>query len=152
MSLRNAMKAQYIILGLVVVLLVAACGCTTQNPYGTPTPTATQTTTPTQTSIGTTGTLTVTQTPGTMAVTIQNFAFNPASVTLSRGSTVTWTNQDSTAHQIINDATAAAGQGQLFESNPLSQGQSYSFTFQQAGTFPYHCNIHPSMKGTIIVQ
>ena len=68
------------------------------------------------------------------------------------GATVTWTNLDTDyQHQIINDATATFGQGQIFESNPLERGQSYSFTFNEAGIYYYHCNIHPYMKGTIIV-
>lgn len=136
--LRNAMNKLYALIGFVLIILVAACGCATQNPYG-PTPTPTVTTSQT------------TSTSGSTTIIIQNFAFNPASITISRGSTVTWTNQDSVQHQIINDATATAGQGQIFESSPIGQGQSYSFTFTTAGTYPYHCNIHPYMKGTVIV-
>ncbi|MDD1717886.1 MAG: cupredoxin domain-containing protein [Methanoregulaceae archaeon] len=84
-------------------------------------------------------------------ISVQNFAFHPAAVTVPRNTKVTWTNLDAADHQIINDATAQAAQGALFMSNPLPQGATYSFTFTTAGTYPYHCNIHPSMKGTITV-
>jgi len=76
-------------------------------------------------------------------VTIQNFSFNPAEMSIKKGSTVTWTNQDAMPHRI-------SGSG--FQSNTLNKGQSFSFTFDTAGTFDYICSIHPSMKGRIIVQ
>lgn len=85
-----------------------------------------------------------TQNPaGSNIISIQNFAFNPAALTVKVGDTVTWTNNDSVLHQIKSDT---------FNSNQLSKGQSYSFTFQTAGTFDYSCAIHPTMKGQIIVQ
>lgn len=80
------------------------------------------------------------------AITIQNFTFNSASMTVKKGTKVTWTNQDSAAHQIVSDPTGA-----IFKSDPLNTDDSYSFTFNQTGTFPYHCGTHPSMKGTVIV-
>jgi len=80
--------------------------------------------------------------PMTGAVTIQNFSFSPASITVAVGGTVTWTNQDSTAH------TAT---GQSFNTGNLNRGQSGSATFSTPGTFPYHCSIHPNMTGTISV-
>lgn len=76
-------------------------------------------------------------------ITIQNFLFNPAELSIKKGDTVTWTNQDSMAHKI-------SGNG--FQSDALNKGQSFSFTFNTAGTFDYICSIHPSMKGKIIVQ
>lgn len=76
-------------------------------------------------------------------ITIQNFSFNPAELTVKSGDTVTWTNQDSVPHRIS---------GGSFQSDPLSKGQSFSFTFSTVGTFDYICSIHPSMKGKIIVQ
>jgi plastocyanin len=78
------------------------------------------------------------------SVTIQNFAFNPSPLTVPVGSTVTWTNGDSTAHTTTSD-------NGTWDSGALSQGASFSFTFSQAGTYTYHCAIHPYMSGTIIV-
>lgn len=76
-------------------------------------------------------------------VTIQNFAFSPATITINKGGTVTWTNRDSAPHQI-------SGNG--FQSEVLGNGQSFIFTFNTAGTFDYICLIHTYMKGKIIVQ
>lgn len=78
-------------------------------------------------------------------VIIQNFAFNPDTLTVPVGTTVTWTNKDSAVHNVISDTGA-------FESENLNPENSYSFTFAQAGDYPYTCTIHPSMKGTIIVK
>ena len=82
---------------------------------------------------------------GGAQVTIQNFAFAPASVTIKVGETVTWTNQDSPNHTVVAD------NGE-FASGSLATGATFSFTFSKAGTYPYHCSIHPSMKGTVVVQ
>ncbi len=76
-------------------------------------------------------------------INIQNFSFNPAMLTVKKGTSVTWTNNDSAPHQ-IKSAT--------FNSPELSNGQSFVFTFNEAGTFDYSCAIHPSMTGTIIVE
>ncbi len=85
-----------------------------------------------------------TQTPAVSnVVSIQNFAFNPASLTVKKGTTVTWTNNDAVAHQ-IKSAT--------FNSSLLGQGQKFSFTFNTVGTFDYSCAVHPSMLGKIIVE
>jgi len=88
--------------------------------------------------------------PSGNAVNIQNIAFNPKTLTVSVGSTVTWTNLDSVPHQIAADP----GQPDIadFSSPSMAQGSTYSYTFQKAGTWAYHCNIHPSMKGTVVVQ
>lgn len=77
------------------------------------------------------------------AINIQNFAFNPSILTVKKGTTVTWTNNDGATHQ-IKSAT--------FNSSPLSKGQTFSFTFNDVGTFDYSCAIHPSMLGKVIVE
>ena len=128
-----------ILVCIAIGLFIACAGCTSNQPPGPPVTTPQPTATVTQTA------------GGGSAITIQNFAFIPASVTIARGTMVTWTNQDSVDHQIINDAVGQNAQGALFESNPLPKGATYSFTFTSPGTYPYHCNIHPSMKATIIV-
>jgi amicyanin len=80
---------------------------------------------------------------GVLNITIQNFSFNPAELSIKKGSTVTWTNQDAMPHKIS---------GSSFQSDALNKGRSFSFTFDTAGTFDYVCSIHPYMKGRIIVQ
>lgn len=82
----------------------------------------------------------------TNAVTIQNFAFSPHDITVKKGTTVTWTNKDSTTH------TVTETDGQVGpDSGNLVSGKSYSFTFNAIGTFHYHCSIHPEMLGTVKV-
>ena len=81
---------------------------------------------------------------GPNSVAIKNFAFDPATLNVQTGTKVTWINQDSNTHRVVSNNGA-------FESGDLTNGQSYSFTFNQAGNYPYYCSIHPSMKGTIVV-
>ena len=98
------------------------------------------------------GQATTTAGPGTTAavggaqVTLQNFAFSPASVTVKVGDTVTWTNKDSAGHTVASD------DGTSFTSPTKATGATFSFTFTKTGTYAYHCSIHPSMKGTVVVQ
>jgi plastocyanin len=82
--------------------------------------------------------------PAAGSVTIQDFSFQPASLQVSVGATVTWTNQDSAGH------TATAEDGS-FDSGTLKQGDTFSHTFDTAGTFAYICKIHPNMTATITV-
>lgn len=75
-------------------------------------------------------------------VSIQGFAFDPASVEISPGDTVKWTNRDSAPHII---------KGSTFESESLAKGDTYEFVFTESGVYDYICSIHPSMKGTVTV-
>jgi plastocyanin len=86
--------------------------------------------------------------PAGTSITMKNFAFDPPVLTVKPGTAVTWVNQDGALHTIVFDAGAPAS----FSSESLSTGASTSFTFTQAGTYAYHCSIHPSMKGTVVVQ
>ena len=82
----------------------------------------------------------------TNSVTISNFAFSPAAITVKKGTAVTWTNKDSTTHTVTeNDSQDGPKSGEL------NQGQSYTFTYNTAGTFKYHCSIHPDMTGSVTV-
>lgn len=86
-----------------------------------------------------------TNTPAAAAtVTIANMAFTPPSVTVKVGETVTWTNHDGFGHTVTGDAGGP-------NSGTIAAGQSYSYTFTTAGTFSYHCSIHPSMIGSVTV-
>jgi amicyanin len=82
------------------------------------------------------------------AVTISDFKFQPETITVKKGTTVTWTNQDTVAHNVASDADSPKGglAGPL-----LNQGETYSFTFNDVGTYRYHCDPHPFMKGTVEV-
>ncbi len=77
------------------------------------------------------------------AVSIAGFAFHPGTITIQAGDTVTWTNNDGATH-------TATGSG--FDTGNISGGSSKSLTFDTAGTFAYHCSIHSSMTGTVIVE
>ena len=76
-------------------------------------------------------------------VTIQDFKFSPAEITIQKGETITWINQDSAAHTVT---------GKEINSGSLTKGQSFKQTFNEAGVFDYHCTPHPTMKGKIIVK
>lgn len=82
----------------------------------------------------------------TNTVAIQNFAFSPISITVKAGASVTWTNKDSIAHT-VTETDSQAGPS----SGDVAPGASYSFTFKTAGTYHYHCAIHPEMTGTVVV-
>jgi plastocyanin len=93
------------------------------------------------------GTASSTGSPAAVAgdqVTIDNFAFAPATLTVKVGSTVTWTNRDEEPH------TVAASDGS-FHSPGMGTGATFSQTFSTAGKFDYVCSIHPSMHGTVVV-
>jgi plastocyanin len=100
--------------------------------------------------------------PGTVGVNIQDFSFTPASLTVKVGTTVRWTNQGPSGHTTTSDtgvwgsATLGAPSGGGGYGNAGSAGGTFNFTFTQAGTFPYHCSLHPpsaypGFTGTITV-
>jgi plastocyanin len=77
-------------------------------------------------------------------VNIHNLAFGPRHLTLSRGTQVIWTNQDGFAHTTTSD-------NGVWDSAPINSGSHFARVFTKAGTFTYHCTIHPFMHGTITV-
>ena len=78
-------------------------------------------------------------------VVMKNLAFDPASITVKVGESITWTNQDGFTH----DVKADNGE---FASENIEAGGTYSTVIDKPGTYPYHCGIHPEMTGTVIVQ
>lgn len=113
-----------LVVGLVLLLSVTGCGGKKQ----TTTPTS-PSTTPSTTSGNT--------------VTMKNFAFNPQELTVSAGASVTFKNDDSVTHTVT---------GTGFDSGDIQPGGEFKRTFDTVGTFDYHCSIHPSMTGSIIVK
>jgi plastocyanin len=105
------------VLSAVVISLGLAAGCS-----GSSTPSATGT-----------------------AVSIKSFAFHPQTLTVSVGSTVTWTQRDDSVHTVTASDKA-------FDSGNLAKGQIYSFTFTTPGTYRYVCSIHTYMHGEVIVR
>lgn len=96
------------------------------------------------------GTASSSESPSTLAasdtaVTIDNFAFLPETVTITVGSAATWTNQQGVAHTVTADDGS-------FDSGDLASNATFDRTFDTAGTFSYHCSIHATMTGTVIVE
>ena len=79
------------------------------------------------------------------SVSIVDFAFNPSAITIAAGTTLTWQNTGRATHTTTSTTGA-------WNSGRLGPGQTFSFTFTQAGAFPYRCDIHPSMQGTVTVS
>ena len=79
------------------------------------------------------------------SVSIKNFAFSNTSLSVTAGTTVTWTNNDATAHTVTADDGS-------FDSGNIAPGNSFTHTFSSMGTVHYHCSIHPMMKGAVIVK
>ena len=115
-------------LSLVLVsgLALASCGGGSSNP---PAPSATN------------ATISIVSGARTLTTT----AYSPNPLTITRGSTVTWVNNDSSTHDQVAD-------GGTFDTRDVAPGGQASVTFQNAGTFPYHCGRHPNMVATINVQ
>jgi plastocyanin len=83
---------------------------------------------------------------GTTSLGIANFKFAPASVTVRRGTRITVTNKDTTAH------TATADDGHSFDTGDIDPGATATVTLSKAGTYEFHCSIHPFMHGTLVVR
>ena len=80
------------------------------------------------------------------SISIDNFTFNPPTLTVKAGTTVTWTNKDDIPHGI------ASANNAFTRSKAMDTDDSFSFTFTTPGTYQYFCYIHPHMTGTIVVQ
>jgi plastocyanin len=82
-------------------------------------------------------------------VTISDFSFEPADLTVNSGTTVTWTNDEGEpVHTVTSDDGAPAE----FDSDDIDPGGTFEFTFDEAGEYPYVCKIHASMNGTVTVE
>jgi plastocyanin len=123
----------FAVAGATLVLAFAvACGGTT--PGTTPAPGATAAASPAAGCPATLG----------KAVDIVDFGYNPQSITVAVGEAVTWVNTGAAPHTVTFDAGPDCGR--------MNPGQSVSHAFDTAGSFTYHCTIHASMRGTVVVQ
>ena len=119
---------------LVAILAVAAAACGGYSSAPSPVPSPTTSGGPSSSVVIPSG-----------AETLGNRAYNPDDINVSPGDTVTWKNTDSTAHTSTSD-------GNGWNSSVIAPGGQFSFTFGTAGTFTYHCTIHPGMVGTVVVR
>lgn len=143
-----------IVLSLMVVLVACGNGYPPTTTPGATTPAAAASTAvvPTPTAVVPTPTAS-TPTPATgLAQVVQitdggngSFGFSPSALTIKIGTTITWKNESSAPHTVTSD------DGQTFDSGNVLVGGTFQFKFTSTGTFPYHCNIHPYMRATIIV-
>jgi plastocyanin len=88
---------------------------------------------------------------GTVTVLMEDIAFRPRRVTVRRGGTITWTNEDRVEH----DVAKRSGPGRNFNSGEpggLAPGSTYEKTFRTLGNIAYYCRVHPGMRGTITVR
>jgi plastocyanin len=83
---------------------------------------------------------------GGAQVTMKDIKFNPSTVNVKVGDTVTWTNDDSVGHDVTGDSFKSGASG------GLSNGDTFKHKFAKAGTFKYQCTVHPGMTGTVVVK
>jgi plastocyanin len=82
---------------------------------------------------------------GKAEVKIDNFVFGPQTITVSVGTTVTWTNKDDIPHTVVSTDG-------VFKSKVRDTDETFSYTFNKAGTYSYFCSVHPKMTGKVMVQ
>ncbi|MDA1219365.1 MAG: plastocyanin/azurin family copper-binding protein [Chloroflexi bacterium] len=149
----------YLLIGAMVLTVACTAQPTATLPAATQTPAPIANTpspvhTPTAASPHPADTLTPTEAPmvattasGDVASEIRNFALE--TLTVSKGATITWTNRDGASHTSTSGTPQALGG--IWDSGVLSREDSYNFTFNEPGEFPYFCAIHNSMRGMVTV-
>lgn len=120
-------------------LLMSAIACGDSSPPAAPSPTPAPA--PSPPPPGPASTVSIPMN----AAALGDRAYVPRDLTVTAGTRVTWTNTDSVAHTSTSNANG-------WNSGVIAPNGQFSFTFQTAGSFPYHCAIHPGMVGTIVVQ
>ena len=93
---------------------------------------------------------TVAQNGDEIQIELRGFRFNPDMVTIKQGTTVTWVNEDGAAHTVVSGVRD--NKSGLFDSGNISSGSTFSYTFNEKGTFDYFCEPHSGMDGTILVE
>jgi amicyanin len=125
-----------VLIAVIVIILLIAGGVYLSNRNSTPTETTGQQNPSSNNPTG----------ENTEKVQIKSFAFSPEMLTIKAGTTVEWINLDSAPHTLVGN------NGMEINSPQLAKGQTYTVTFTNLGEYNYHCSIHPSMKGKIIVK
>ena len=86
--------------------------------------------------------------PGANEVWIQGSAFSPATITVTAGTTIKWTNKDGMSHTVTSDV----GGAEIFDSGSMANGATFTWQFNNTGSFKYHCTFHSGMKATVVVN
>ena len=120
-----------------ILMFAIACG----GGYSSPSPAPSPMPSPTPTPGGPSSSVAI----PVGAASLGKGAYMPDDLNVAVGTTVTWMNADSISHTSTSDATG-------WNSGILAPGGQFSLAFQTAGTFPYHCTIHPGMVGTVVVR
>jgi plastocyanin len=123
-----------------VLLSAAACSDSSYSDPTSPSPTSPSPAAPTPTPGAVSSSIVI----PVGAEFLGNRAFTPPELNVRVGTRVTWMNGDRDSHTTTSDAAG-------WNSGTISPGREFSFTFQSAGTFPYHCSFHPGMTGTVVV-
>jgi plastocyanin len=126
------MNMRRIVPALCAVVALAAAGCGSSDSSST--------------SSGSSSSTAASSSGGGVAIKMQNIAFDPKAVTVKVGQKITWTNDDSTDHNVTADS------GADFKSDNIGKDATFEFTPDKAGTIKYECTIHPGMTATITVQ
>lgn len=84
--------------------------------------------------------------PSSQQVTIDNFSFSPATITVAAGTVITWVNHDDIPHTVVSDDKTT------FKSHALDTDEKFTFTFAKPGTYTYFCSLHPHMTAKVVVQ
>jgi plastocyanin len=127
-TLRGSGRRRMIGIGILFMVATVAISCSKSTAYDTPT------------GGGTKGTG-----PGMNEVWMQDMAFTPVTITVAPGTTIRWTNKDQAVHTVTSD-------GGIFDSGSLGNGGTFSWQFNDLGSFTYHCKFHSMMTGTVIVK
>lgn len=135
-----------LLLGCLALALVAAgCGGGGDNNGGGGSSSNSSTTSTTTTSSSSSAPAPA-ATGGGGSVTMKSIKFNPGTVKVKAGDTVTWTNEDSVGHDVTSKTFKSGSAG------GIEPGQSFKHKFAKAGTFTYVCTVHPGMQGTVVVK
>jgi plastocyanin len=137
------LSLRLVVITAAAMFVIACGGGSSSSPAAAPLPTPTAPSVPSPTPAPSAQSATV-MIPA-RAEFLGNRAFVPGELSVAVGTTVTWTNTDSTSHTSTSDAPG-------WNSGIVGAGRNFSFTFQTPGTFPYHCDVHPSMVGTVVVR
>jgi plastocyanin len=142
----NILNKLIVLLVLLTAILVAGCANNTEQVIDEPEIVEDEVSELTEAEDnGTTAVDTEEDMGTTVEVMIEDFKFTPKEIRISVGDTIKWTNLDSEPH-------TATDNNDNFDSGTLAKGESFSMTFDEAGTFDYICTIHPWMEGTVIVE